>query len=92
MVVNFIMVPRKQILLLILGEWMYLCIIACFCYGIFAILATLLSLINIYIIIRVGVIWRRYYKVFWYLITISIGVLPASLVRLAIFRTILIWR
>ena len=83
---NHILIPRGSLFLKILSVWLGLAGIACVWRGLFIFVALLLSVLLGYYIVALGKLWKKYFRLFWYIAAIAVGVVIAVAVRLGLYR------
>lgn len=86
MSVNHILIPRRSLFRKLLLVWLGMAGIACVWRGLFIFVALLLSALLGYYIVALGKLWKKYFRLFWYIAAMVVGVVIAVAVRLGLYR------
>lgn len=86
MSVNHILIPRRSLFRKLLLVWLGMAVIACIWRGLFIFVALLLSVLLGYYIVTLGKLWKKYFRLFWYIAAIVVGAVLAVAVRLGLYR------
>ena len=83
---NHILIPRKCLFRKLLLVWLGMAGIACIWRGLFIFVALLLSALLGYYIVTLGRLWKKYFRLFWYIAAMVVGAVLAVAVRLGLYR------